>query len=161
VGKVKHSVARTSPALRHHNTVVLRPTLDVLIDSDPRADELRDSFELVSDDGAYEQRLTRADAEPCDEEHLVLRFTGLLEGKKYSLNHFGHRDARTPIFAEVPYEAITDHGEDAAADEEQEQEKTREQPETEKRDDCHLCPHPSDDAFDLDAYVLDPVLKKG
>jgi hypothetical protein len=86
----------------------------------PDTQPFEDSYQLLSDIGLYDKTLPRSEATKEDETHLTLRFTQVVPEGTYSLYHRLPSGVEFPVFLEVPFTVLEDHGsetEEPAAEE--------------------------------------------
>ena len=85
-------------------------TVDIFINTSNFADDLQDRFQLTSEDGAYDRTLARGQALRHDLRTLVVRFTRVLPGRRYSLFHYPAEAAKVPVFTDVPFASLDEYG---------------------------------------------------
>jgi hypothetical protein len=87
------------------------PTPDTQVPA-PNDMEFRDSYQLISDIGLYDMTLPRSEATKEDETHIALRFTEVIPEATYSLYHRLPSGVEFPVFIEVPFTTLEDHGDE-------------------------------------------------
>src|SRR5215470_5047925 len=109
-----HYVARTAQGLSHQNTLVFRKlwTVVVFLDRPEEDERIEDSYQLLSDDGFYDQTLQRTEAVHEGDNHLALHFTEVVPIGTYSLFHVLSSAIQIPIFLSVPFNTLENHGEE-------------------------------------------------
>ncbi|WP_394833795.1 hypothetical protein LVJ94_45545 [Pendulispora rubella] len=90
------------------------PNVDILLDVPRTNADLGDTYLLESADGSFSKSLGRGAAVRKDDGTLLVRFKNVLPGKAYHLFQLAG-SLRVPIFLNVPFGALDNHGTDAAA----------------------------------------------
>ena len=110
-------VARTAKGTDQINTLVIPPCVDILIDEPHGEDLSDDAYRLISDDGAYDRTIPRAEATPAPDHRVLVRFVGVVTTGTYTLYYLPAPGASVVIFEGVPYAELDDHGPSSAASE--------------------------------------------
>ena len=110
----QYFVAKTAAGRAHLNTLVLRRlwTVVIFLDEPGNRQDVDDSYQLLSDEGLYDKTLQRSEAVRHDEQRLALRFTEVIPKGTYSLYHRLSCGVEFPVFMEVPFADLEDHGEE-------------------------------------------------
>lgn len=90
--------------------------VDVYFDDFGTAQSVVDRYQLVSEDGEYDETLPTSQSRPFMEGLLALRFESVLPARKYSLYHWLGDSHRVPIFEGVSREQLNGPGKPASRD---------------------------------------------
>lgn len=88
--------------------------VEILIDVPKDDDAFEDTFRLFSNDGEYDVTLPRSAAIERPPDQVVLVFTNVPAGGKYSLHHFPSPDTYFEVFLNVPFDRLDNSGGSAA-----------------------------------------------
>jgi len=109
--------------------------------------DFQDKYQLLSDAGLYDRTLSRSEATKEGEDLLVLRFTEVVPEGTYSLYHRLPSGVVFPVFIEVPFTVLEDHGSETEEPTAETWELPTFEPEPEMvSGDEHLLHHPADHA---------------
>ena len=121
--------------------------ISVYFDVSPLPDNLKDRFQLLSHDSMCDLMLGRGDAVPFDEKRLVLRFSGVLPEKRYSLVHHLASGVKNTVFRDIAVVSIDSFGD--ATPQPRARSAQKPQPEPPPGFDCEdpiVVPDPADEA---------------
>jgi hypothetical protein len=81
-------------------------SVDVYAKNPPEATDGIDSFQLIGKDGKYDKKLTKDEAVNDEDDHLLLRFTGVRQNTTYTLYQLHDGKVKGIVFQDLAFEEL-------------------------------------------------------